>query len=299
MTTDAGEVLATGFSLNTDAPSGEGFGDSPLRKFRGRGTGFYIAGGRGKDRPGPNGTVIPGNLWQRPHFQFTELEVLALMPDAEPYNMPTADISVFYSDPTKTPKRRAGEGINEWEALCESMRGMGLEGMAAFNEMFGSQVTKEGDQPTKPGLMMTWERLPTLTRVGPDAAAAEAAQQAANLVEANRLKSWHDEVRLLWRVVEVEGHGTWSDPSPPTQAPAALTSQAPAPAPSGPSIVDVLAEIANGKTEDQFYSAASDDARVVANPGIVAQLANKTVVATLEQMMKVSKDPITGVLTKL
>lgn len=249
-----GNVVPAGFRPSTAPPSGADYGDSPLRDFWGRGSGFSVRGGVG----------AKGRAWQRVGFQFTELQVLET--DGSVYPFPTAEISIFYSDPAQTPKRREGQGTNDWEALCESMRDLYGDSPDAIDNLFGGQTFGEGSQPPKPGTWQHWTKVPTLLRVGPN--------------DSNN--TWHDETVLAWKVVEVDGVASTGGGTTPAGTPA--------PTQQGNALVDHVLDLAEGKTEEAFYAAALDDSTVLATPSIVTPITDRTFIANMVQLGKLTKD---------
>lgn len=268
MTTDnmEGQSLA-GFQVSFDAPSGDDFGDSPLLEFRGRGHGYEIKGGMSK------GT--PPRPWQRVVFKFIEVEAIQTKEDIYPF--PTAELSIFYNDPTKQPKRREGQGISEWEALSESIRTIYGDAVAgALDDMFGGVAIGDGAQPVKSGKTMHWRRNPKLLRVGPN---------TSSDIEEWKTK-WHDELVPAWQILEVEGVGSIM-----------VESGAPG-TDSGADLLNHILDLADGKTAEAFYTAALDDQQVMQNPSVVSSLTSRVFIGNMQAAGKLSQDP-DGTLHKL
>lgn len=278
------------FQLSVDEPSGAEYGDSPLLDFWAVGAGYEVKGG----------TSAKGRAWQRVYFKGVDVEVLEAT-DVYPY--PTSEVSIFYSDPTKTPKRKPGEGTNDWEALCESLRLLyGPEKAAeAINDLWGGPVVGEGTAPTKPGRRHRMKRVPTRMRVGPNAEKAAELLAAGDQAGATTFGKWHDEVVLGWRVVEVDGIGKleWNDEGDLGKAGtiAGSSNGAGSSAPGGISTAQYVLNLADGKTEPEFNAAATDDDVVMADPGLITQLSDHTWLNNMLQVGILTKDA-NGVLHK-
>lgn len=309
MTTDVntgapGEQVIQNFQVNTAPPQLDS-GESPLVDFWGTGCGWMVKGGTGRDRANADGTVTPGRPWQRIQFNWIGLEVLE---SNEPYPHPTATLSCFYSDPDRSYKARPGQGTNEWDAWCKPLRAMGLEGNPGLDKAFGGIVYQEGQQPASAGLRMHVKRVPTLVRVGPDTDAAAQAMAQGDAAEGKRLAGWHDAVRDLLTIVEIEGVGQYipdetsmvqpTTPAVNTNGAAPVATPVMAAAAPEFNIIDYVLGLADGKTVDQFYQAALDDAQVMANPSLVTQMTGRSFHTTMVGLGKLTFNAATGLLGK-
>lgn len=242
------------FRPSISEPSGAEFGDSPLLDFWAIGAGYEVKGG----------TSQKGNPWQRVHFRGIIEEVIA---STDVYPLPTCDISIMYSAPERTPKRRPGQGTNEWETFSESLRKIyGDKEAGALDDIWGGLVSGDGSQPEKPGKKYHMKRVDTLLRVGPN----------------DTNNQWHDEMKPAWQVVEVVGVGSSETGGTPQQN----------------GIQEYVLGLADGKTEDAFHAAALDDAQVVSNPGLVTMLSNREFVPSMKQLGILSQDE-NGVLHRV
>lgn len=264
MTTEtSSENTLPGFQPSFDEPSGTGY-ESPLKEFEGTGAGYEVKGGTNKN----------GRAWQRIVFKFIDVNPILT---EEPYPHPSAEISIFYSEPTKEFKRtRDDQGISDWAALSDSVRAIYKttttveeelkQRVASFlNECFGGQVVNEGDMPAGQGKRMRWKKIPTMLNVGPNESNAK----------------WHDELKDAWKVVEIEGVGSISTDS--------------ANGTSGGTggvfnILDHLATMADGKLEKAFYEEALDDPEVMKQPGIINSLNDRSFVQQMKDLGKVTQD---------
>lgn len=268
MTNDiSSEQTMIGFQVSFDAPSGDDFGDSPLMEFKGQGHGYEIKGGMSK------GT--PPRPWQRVVLKWINVEAIETKGDIYPF--PTAEISIFYNDPTKSPKRRDGQGISEWEAISESIRTIyGEQVSGALDDMFGGVAIGDGAQPAKTGRMMHLRRNPKLMRVGPN----------PNSENEEHKTKWHDELQPAWQILSVEGVGSIE-----------VSSGAPG-TDGGSDLLTHILDLADGKTADAFYSAALDDQQVMQNPSVVTQLTQRVFIGTMQAAGRLTQDP-DGTLHKI
>ncbi len=245
MTTDAEEPQGY-FIPSTAEPTGPDYGESPLRDFWSTGAGYEVKGG----------TTKKGGKWQRVYFRGIDVQVLE---STVVYPLPTSEISIFYAAPTITPRRRVGQGTNDWEAFSESIRKILGDVPNTLDILFGGQVVGEGSQPEKPGKRLRLKMVPTLLRVAPNDSDSK----------------WHDETVLAWTVAEVEG----------------VTSETASP-PATPSfsLQAYVLNLADGKDEAGFYQAAMDDSKVLSNPGLVAQLSDRVFLSQMVQLGQLSQD---------
>lgn len=250
--------VLSGFKLSTAEPSGADFGDSPLRNFWLTGMGYEVRGG----------TSQRGNPWQRVYFRGNDIEVLET--DGSAYPFPTAEISIFYSDPARTPKRREGAGTNDWEVLCESIRDFYGDKEDAIDDLWGGPVQGEGAQPGKPGKRFRMEKVMTLLRVPPN--------------DSN--KQYHDEQTLAWKVVEVEGMARLSGTAPASSSANGSTASAS----DGDALQAHVLNLADGKTEEAFYAAALDDSTVLATPSLVTPITERSFIASMVALNRLTKD---------
>ncbi len=260
MTTDAGSqgsVVIPGFRPSVAEPSGQGFGDSPLLDSWQTGAGYYVKGGIGKS----------GKPWQRVYFRGIDVEPLEVV-NNETYPFATAEMSIFYSDPEQTARRMPGQGINDWVALCDSLKDFYDEDQwdTMLEDCFGSPVSgDEGVMPDTMGKKFRLKKVPTLLRVGPN--------------ETN--SRWHDEITLAYKVVEIDGMVSKNAGSNGTGAV------------NGAGGVDLqthVLSLADGRTVDDFYSAAMNDSRVMENPSLVTSISQKTFVNAMVQQNKLTQD---------
>lgn len=257
----SGEETLPLFQPSFAEPSGSGFGDSPLLEFWGDGAGWEVKGGMSKS--------TPPRPWQRIYFRHANVEVLDTL---ELWPHPTAEISLFYSDPKSSAKRREGEGTNPWEIFSESIsKFFSRNDPELLNKMYGGQVMGEGSQPEKPGLRLHWKKVPALQRVGPNPEKAEEAQKAGDPLFGTYMK-WHDELVPSWMIVEIEGMGSGAVASPSTSGGS-----------SGPSTQQKVLKLADGKSEEDFYKAALDDPEILANEGLKSMLVGRTFISGMKQ----------------
>jgi hypothetical protein len=262
--------LGADFEISTDAPSGARFGDTPLADFRATGAGWYVKGGMSRAQ----------KPWQRVYLKAIDVGVLELMPDSEPYDFPTAEISIFYSDPKKRPERAAGQGTNEWEILSESLRNLYGDKVptdekgnpiSLITACFGPRLMGENDPSEANGAVFRMKRVPSLLNVPPN--------------DSN--PKYHDEMALAWQVVEIEGVGS-------------LMVDANAENGTGPgagTILEKVFTLMEGKKAAQFYEAALDDAEVMTNAGLVTQLTERTFLSQMKSLGMITEDD-EGVLHK-
>ena len=247
------------FKPSTAEPSGPEFGESPLRDFWSTGAGYEVKGG----------TATTGNPWQRVYFRgiVGPGDVLECI---EVYPLPSSEISIFYSDPARTPKRRSGQGTNEWEVFSESIRAFYGDRPDALDDLFGGQVVGEGTMPTKPGKRMRMIMTLSAINVSPKACQCKIPND-----------KWHDEQKLAWRVVEVEGMSAVSADGAIPNTPAAT---------SGTDLQTYVLNLADGKDQATFYAAALDDAKVLGNPGLVVQLSERAFIDQMVQLGQLTQD---------
>lgn len=271
MVSENNEVeIDPGLQLSIDEPSGADFGDTPLQDFWCVGAGYEVKGG--KSRSGKSD-------WMRVYFRGVQVEVLE---SSTPYPFDTSEVSIFYSDPKRTPKRREGKGTNDWEALGESIRQYGLK----LDDVMGSRVNgPEGTMPEKMGMKIRLKRVPTLLNVPPDTDAAEKIvvgdpADPAALAEQGRLMKYHDALAPAWKVVEIDGlANNGSTPG------VAISTQV--------NLMDYVLGLADGKSEPEFYNTALDDPEVMKNPSLITQLTERTFVQQMKDLGRLTQDPDT------
>lgn len=241
-------MAETEFVPSIDEPSGEGFGDTPLLDFWADGCGWQLR----------SGTSRAGNPWQRVNFKFTNLDVIE---STEPYIYPTGEVSLFYSDPARTPKKTPGQGTNDWEVWAESVRNFtDLPEGNPLDVLMGGRWRQPGDEANCPGMRMHWKKVDSLIRVGPDRDAAEGTPEA----------EWRDVTRPAWQVVEIQG----------------LAGTASA---GGTDIYTFLVGLADGKTEVEFKQAGLSDQQVMSKPEIVQKFTDNSIVSELEALGKITR----------
>lgn len=264
-----------GFKPSTKEASGAPRGDSPLVEFWGTGCGYYVTRGRTRTN----------REWIRIGFRFLDIEVIEA---TEVYPHPTADLSMFYSDPATTPRRKAGEGTDDWGAWSESTRAIYGDRDDVLDDLMGGQVPAQGEgrMPENPGRRQHWKRIPTLMRVGP-----KSEDWRDGEPEEWKTK-WHDETVMAWRVLEVEGVGSYTIEGQSVQSGAngAATGQM--------DLLQHVVDLADGKTDAAFHEVALDDPKVMQNPGLVDQLNQRQFVANMISMQRLSRDD-SGVLHKI
>jgi hypothetical protein len=216
-----------------------------------------------------------------------DLEVLDA---SEVYPNPTASLSMFYSDPSTTPRRKVGEGTDEWGWLSSSISAIyGDNADDAIDSMFGGALEAgEGKMPANEGKVMHWKRIPGSFRVGPKNDDWKEGEP-----EDWRTK-WHDEIVMGWKVVEVEGVGKLAD----TGAVEGTASSSNGAGAGASDLLGYVLDIANGKTAEAFYEVALDDPQVMKNPGLIAQLNSREFVKTMSDLQRLSVGP-DGVLTRI
>lgn len=255
-------VVPADFRPSTAEPSGADRGDTPLTDFWCVGNGYEVKGGRSA----PNARNPVGRTWMRVHFRGNDVEPIA---SEVPYPYPTAEFGLFYNDPKENSKARPGQGTSDWDAYCQSIRSIyGEDKEDYLDDLWGGRVEKDDTQSAKPGRRMHLVKLPTMLRVGPN--------------DSN--SKWHDEVVPAWKVVEIEGVGVLDQAGDPN---AVHSNGAQA------SVVDInkyVLNLANGKTEDAFNAAATDDPVVMRNPGLMTQIADRTFLTNMVMLGALSKD---------
>lgn len=231
------------FNPSFEPPSGEFNNDIPVVEFWATGAGWQHKSGKS----------AKGNEWHRINFKFKEAEIVET---TEPFMFPVFEVSMFYSDPSRTPKRQEGQGTSEWEILSESIREYFPEstgGVGILNDLMGGQFVNPGDEIT--GRRQHWKRVESLIRVGPNQSNPE----------------WHDEEMKCWKLVGIEGmKGSGGA--------------------GGVDIYTYLADLADGKTSREFKTAALGDREVLSKPAIVGKFTEDTMVQELVDLEKVSRD---------
>lgn len=242
--------MSNDFSPSFDEPSRE-LG-TPLTDFWGTGAGWGIK--TIANKKGGEPFRIMTFRFAGPGFKVVSSSI--------PYAHETAKIEIFYTDPKYTSKRQANRGINEWTAYSDSVKEIFEEGLSPtqiLDDMFGGRVelSPEGQMPSKAGRFMHWSRVPTLMN--------------AKNPETDKFE---DQTLPAWKVVEVEGIGNGNIGN--TSAGGAGTGAL--------EIMSYALDLANGKSEVDFYATAMDDMKILGNSGITEQLNKRSWVSTMISM---------------
>lgn len=268
------EFDASNLPLSFDEPSGADYGDSPLIDFEGDGVGYYVKGGKS----------AKGRVWMRVNMRFNDIRVYDAV---EVYPHPTAEISMFYSAPEETRRKKPGMGTSEWEILSESLRRIyGERYNEGLDDMFGGRVPNETAQAEKPGKRIRMSRQDSLVNV-PGRTPDELAKMLEDgVITKEQQTSWlkyHDELKPAWVFTEVKGVGS--------------SAVGGGQAASADDLMQHVLTLADGKEEKAFYEVAMDDQRVMGNPGLLLQLTNRTFVQQMKDLKMITQDDA-GVLHK-
>lgn len=238
--------MSNDFSPSFDEPSREQ--GTPLTDFWGTGAGW------GVKKAGKTDFNIMVMRYAGPGFK--------VVSSAIPYPHETAEIEIFYSDPKTSFKRQNNRGISEWLAFSDSVKELYQEGLSPtqiLDDMFGGRVelAPEGQMPNKAGRLIHMVRVATLLN--------------AKDTESGK---WTDQMLPAWKVVEVEGIGNGNTGNIPAGG-------------AGTGALEIMSyalDLANGKSEVDFYATAMDDMKILGNSGITEQLNKRSWVSTMISM---------------
>lgn len=268
----------TNFNPSIDEPSRES--GSPLLDFWATGMGWFAVT---KQNPGKQPFTIVTFRFGNPGWKLISATV--------PYDFETGEIEMFYSDPKNSFRRQTNRGISDWEALSESLREVysstSLTGSAIFDDLFGGRVdpTIEGVLPSKAGRLMHVQKIPTLLNT--------------RNPETNK---YEDLVRPAFKVVEVEGVGSATGASTTAvsvdngNSNGSSVTSAPTATANASNVMIHALEMANGKSEVDFYKEVMEDSVILSNPGLVEQLNKREWVSSMKSMGMIKE--VEGILIK-
>lgn len=170
----------------------------------------------------------------------------------EPYPFPIASLTVPYSPPEKS------RGGTRWEALSRSLRKFGLDPSLGLKPYVGKRQEWALNRVTLRGQLKDEEGNPIMV----DDPRNPGQQRA----------QWGDVEDDAWQVEEVEGLDSGAG------------------AAQAESMYDLLAGMADGKTDKQFYEVALQDQRVIRDAQVVTAITDRQLIGLLETMGKLTKD---------